>query len=72
MTAPPLVVLAFAVYAFSGLHAEADAASEPQAEPAAPFAALAPSTDAAPTKVDDVPVMSQHDTELLAYRPHGG
>lgn len=72
LTAPPLVALAFAVYAFSGLHTEADAASDPVDERAASLAAAPRATNAAPTEVDDVPVTSQHDAELLNYRPHGG
>ena len=72
MTAAPLAVLAFVVYAFSGLHAEADASSKRVSAPAAPAAAIQPAPSAAPARSEDAPVMRQHDAELLDYRPHGG
>jgi hypothetical protein len=72
MAAAPVAVLAFAVYAFSGLHTEADAGARPAAAPAAPVAVMKEAPRAAPANVDEAPLPSPQDAELLAYRSHGG
>lgn len=72
LAAAPLAVLAFAVYAFFGLHTEADASAKPVLARAAPSAATTEAPHAAPANVDEAPVPSQQDAELSAYRPHGG
>jgi len=72
MAAAPLAVVAFAVYAYTGLHPEADAGAKPSLARAAPSAAMKEAPPFAPTSVDEAPVPSQQDSELLAYHPHGG
>lgn len=72
LAAAPLAVLAFAVYAFSGLHTEADASAKPVLAKAAPSAATQEAPRFAPANADERSVPSQHDAELFAYRAHGG
>jgi hypothetical protein len=72
MAAAPLAVLAFAVYAYTGLHTEADAGAKPSLARAAPSAATKEAPAFAPANVDDATVPSQQDSELLAFHPHGG
>ena len=72
LAAAPVAVLAVAGYAFTGLHTEADAGARPVLAKAPPSAARKEAPRAAPANVDEAPVPSQHDAEVLAYRPHGG
>ena len=66
-------VLAFAAYAFSGLHAEADASAKPVIAKAAPSATTTmQAPQSSPASVDETPPPSDQDTELLAYHTHGG
>ena len=71
LAAAPLAALALAMYAFSGAHTEAGTGDVP-----APAAALPTVIEAAPsstvTTPEEIPVLREHDAELLAYRPHGG
>ena len=70
-TAPPVAVLAVAAYAFSGLHAAADAGHVPvSAAPAPPAIHSAPPPSA--TSPEETPILREHDAELLAYRTYGG
>ncbi len=72
LTAAPLAALAFVVYAFFGLHTEADAGAKPVATAATPLAAKEGAPQAAAANIDEAPMPPQHDAELFAYRPHGG
>lgn len=72
LAAAPLAVLAFAVYAFTGLHTDADASGKPVLANAARPEATAQTLQAAPVNVDEAPVPSPQDAELLAYHAHGG
>jgi len=71
LTAAPLAALAFAIYAFTGVNAPADASDK-----AVPAPDASPAIDvmpyAAPTRIEQGPMLREHDAELLAYRPHGG
>ena len=71
LTAAPLAALALAVYAFSGAQSDADAGDAAGiATPPALGVFIAPAAD--PTRPEETPLLREHDTELLAYRPHGG
>jgi hypothetical protein len=72
LAAAPIAVLAFAVYAFTGLHTAADASATPALAKAAPSAATTGTPPSAAANVDEAPVLSPPDAELLAYQPHGG
>jgi len=72
LAAAPLAAVAFAVYAFTGLHTDADATAKPVLSAAAPAAATMEAGAAAPAKLDEAPVPSEQDAELLAYHSHGG
>jgi len=73
LLAVPLAVLAFTAYAFSGLHAEADASAKPVMAKAAPSATTTMQAPrSSPASVDETPPPSDQDTELLAYHTHGG
>ena len=71
LAAAPLAALAFAVYAFTGLHTDADVIAKPVLSGAAPSAAGMEAAAAA-AKGDEAPVPSEQDAELLAYHSHGG
>ena len=71
LAAAPIAALAFAVYAFTGLHTDADAIAKPVLSGAAPSAAGMEAAAAA-AKGDEAPVPSEQDAELLAYHSHGG
>jgi hypothetical protein len=71
LTAAPLAALAVAVYAFSGVQGEADVGHAAAAATIAPAGMPAiPQPGAA--SPEESPVPSEHDAQLLAYRPHGG
>jgi hypothetical protein len=72
LAAAPLAAVAFAVYAFTGLHTDADATAKPVPSGAAPSAATVEAAAAAPAKADEAPVPSEQDAELLAYHSYGG
>ena len=72
LAAAPLAALAFAVYAFTGLHTDADATAKPVLSGVAPSVATMEAAAAASAKVDEAPVPSEQDAELLAYHSHGG
>lgn len=72
LAAAPVAVLAVAVYAFTGLHTEADASAKPVLAKAAPSAATNEAPPVVPASTEEAPVPSQQDAELFAYRPHGG
>lgn len=72
LSAPPLLALALAAYAFSGAHMKADAGAKPVSTAAAPSTAVEATSRADPTSTEESPVMPPQDAELLAYRPYGG
>jgi len=72
LAAAPLAVLAFAVYAFTGQHTDADASAKPVLAKAARPEATTQAPQVAPITVDEAPVPSPQDAELLAYHAHGG
>ena len=80
LAAAPLAVVAFAVYALSGPHSDAVAgaqpvlakAARPDATPTAQTTTTTQAPPLAPASVDDAPVPSPQDAELLAYHSYGG
>jgi hypothetical protein len=72
LAAAPLAALALTVYAFTGLHTDADATGKPVLSRAAPSATAMEPAATAPAKVDETTVPSEQDAELLAYHSHGG